>query len=88
MSSSKLGKNTLVVEVTDISAHGIWMLIGDEEHFLPHKEFPWFEQASIAAVFNVVCESPDHFHWPELDVDLSLESICHPEKFPNISQQG
>ena len=82
MSSSKLGESTSAVEITDISAHGIWMLIEDEEYFLPHEEFPWFKQASIAAVLNVVQESPEHFYWPELDVDLNLESIRSPEKFP------
>lgn len=82
MSSSKLGRTTSEVEVVDISAHGIWMLIGDEEYFLSHKEFPWFEQAPVAAVFNVVQESTEHFHWPELDVDLSLKSIRNPERYP------
>jgi hypothetical protein len=31
---------------------------------------------------NVRWPSPDHLHWPDLDVDLSVESIEHPEKFP------
>jgi len=26
--------------------------------------------------------SPDHLYWPELDVDLSVRSIEHPEEFP------
>jgi len=24
---------------------------------------------------------PGHFYWPELDVDLAIESIEHPERF-------
>jgi hypothetical protein len=36
----------------------------------------------------VVSETPEHFRWPELDVDLSLESIRHPEKFPKKSRVG
>jgi len=82
MSLSQPGKTTSEVEVSDISAHGIWMLIGDEEFFLSHDDFPWFKQAPVAAVFNVQQESAEHFHWPDLDVDLSLESIRHPERFP------
>ena len=31
---------------------------------------------------NVEQPSPDHFYWPDLDVDLGLETIEHPEKFP------
>jgi hypothetical protein len=26
--------------------------------------------------------TPDHLYWPDLDVDLSVESIRHPERFP------
>lgn len=30
--------------------------------------------------------SPRHLYWPELDVDLAVESIEHPEKYPLVSQ--
>jgi hypothetical protein len=82
MSSSKLGKTTSEVEVTNISPHGIWLLFNDEELFLPFEEFPWFQQASVAAIAEVQEESPSHFHWPAIDVDLSLEAIRNPERFP------
>jgi len=32
--------------------------------------------------FNVEEPMPGHFYWPNLDVDLSIESIEHPERFP------
>ncbi len=82
MSSLRLGKSTSEVEVTNISPHGIWLLSKDEELFLPFNDFPWFKQASVAAIVEVQEESPGHFHWPTLDVDLSLESIRNPERFP------
>jgi hypothetical protein len=25
---------------------------------------------------------PEHFYWPDLDVDLTVEIIGHPETFP------
>jgi hypothetical protein len=81
MSSSQLGKPTSV-EVVDISSHGLWLLAGEVEHFLPFKEFPWFKTASISAVLNVTEESPGNFQWPELDVDVCLDSIKHPERYP------
>ncbi len=82
MSSSKLGKTTSQIEVTNISPHGIWLLVEAEELFLPYDEFPWFKQASVAEIFEVQEESPGHFHWPKLDIDLCLNSIRHPERFP------
>jgi len=82
MSSGKLGTNTSAVEVTNISAHGIWVLVGEEELFLPYTQFPWFAEAPVSKITNVEKPGPDHLFWPELDVDLSIESIRHPENFP------
>jgi hypothetical protein len=88
MNSSKLGEPTSAVEVVDISAHGLWLLARGEEHFLPFDDFPWFKQASVAAVLNVVEEGEGNFHWPELDVDLCLDSIKHPDQYPLKSRLG
>jgi hypothetical protein len=27
-----------------------------------------------------------HLYWPDLDIDLAVESIRHPEKFPLVSR--
>jgi hypothetical protein len=27
-----------------------------------------------------------HLHWPDLDIDLAVESIEHPERFPLIAK--
>ncbi len=82
MSSSMHGKNTSDVEVTNVSGHGIWLLASGCEHFLAYDDFPWFRDASISEVLNVVEPSAGHFHWPDLDIDLSLASIEKPDKFP------
>ena len=42
MKSQELGKNTSEVEVTNVSRQGLWILVADEEYFLPYQEFPWF----------------------------------------------
>jgi len=42
------GTGTSAVEVTHVSAHGFWLLLGDEELLLPFAEFPWFTSATIA----------------------------------------
>ncbi len=76
------GKNTLEVEVTNISMHGIWILTGEEEIFMSFEDFPWFEEAPVRKILNVERPTPDHIYWPDLDIDLSLESIHHPDRFP------
>ncbi len=88
MKSAKPGKTTSPVEVTHVSAHGLWLLIEEQEHFLAFKQFPWFRDAPIGKLLNVTLPSPHHLHWPELDIDLAVESIIKPEKFPLMSKPG
>ena len=82
MSSLSHGKNTLAVEVTHISSHGVWLLAHDKELFMPYEDFPWFRDQPVKSIINVEEQSPGHFHWPEIDIDLTEESIEHPENFP------
>jgi hypothetical protein len=82
MSLSARGNNTSVVEVSHVSSQGIWLLTGDKELFMPYTEFPWFKDQTIKSVLNVKEQNPGHFYWPDIDVDLTLEAIEHPERFP------
>ena len=89
MTSSALpGTDTSAVEVTNLSPHGLWLFAHGKERFLAFDDFPWFRNAPVAAVFNVEEPSPEHFYWPDLDVDLGVESIEHPERFPLIAGQS
>ena len=82
MSSKQRGIGTSGVEVSGISAHGVWLLAGQEEIFLSYEDFPWFKDASVGRILNVKEPTPGHFYWPDLDVDLGLETIRHPDRFP------
>lgn len=83
-----LGASTSEIEVSLASNKGFWLLLGDEELFVPYAEFPWFRQATIEEVTNVEWPSPNHLYWPLIDVDLSVESIRDPGKFPLKSRPG
>jgi len=74
------------VEVTNISPHGFWLFIGDRELFASFKQFPWFRDASVREITKVELPSPRHLYWPDLDIDLAVESIERPEKYPLVSQ--
>jgi hypothetical protein len=73
---------TTSVEILSIGQHGFWLSLGGRQRFLPFTEFPWFAGASVRQILNVRRPSPDHLYWPELDVDLAVKSIDHPERFP------
>lgn len=87
MKSATLGKNTSEAEVTNISRHGFWLLLANEELFVSFKEFPWFKNAAVAELLNVQWPHPHHLYWPDLDLDLAVESIRHPKKFPLVSKK-
>ena len=60
MRSATLGQSISAVEVTNVSIHGFWLLLGDEELFVPFAEFPWFRDAPIGKLINVEWSSPHH----------------------------
>lgn len=82
MKSKTPGTATLEVEVTNISRHGFWLYLGDRELFLPFEEFPWFEKAPVGAILDVERPESHHLYWPALDVDLAVESIEYPDRYP------
>ena len=86
MKSAALGRSTSPAEVTNVSPHGFWLFVGERELFVSFKEFPWFIDASIREIDHVELPSAHHLYWPDLDIDLAVESIEHPEKFPLVSR--
>lgn len=86
MKSAKHGKRISRVEVTNISKHGFWLLIGDRELFLAFESFPWFRDAPVRKLLKVELPAAHHLYWPDLDIDLALESIEHPERYPLVSR--
>ncbi len=88
MTSIAPGASTSEVEVTNVSKHGFWLLIRDEEVFVPFAEFPRFRNAPIGHLLNVQLPSPHHLYCPDLDIDLAVESLLHPERFPLVSGAG
>ena len=80
------GTIILEAEVTNVSKHCFWLLLGDEELAVSFAEFPWFKKATIEQLSDVQRPTQDHLYWPQLDVDLSVESIRQPEAFPLVSR--
>ncbi len=88
MKSEIPGTNISMPEVLNISIHGFWLMVAGREYFLGFDDFPWFRTATLAQLFKVELLHGEHLYWPELDVDLDLERITHPEKFPLLAKVG
>ena len=82
MKSAVLGDASSAVEVSHVSAHGIWLLAHGHELFMAYEDFPWFLDQPIRSILNIEEPSEGHFFWPDLDIDLSVEMIEFPQRFP------
>ncbi|MFY9343996.1 MAG: DUF2442 domain-containing protein [Planctomycetota bacterium] len=58
-----------------------------EEKFVAFDAFPWFLDSPIGQLLDVRVPSPGHLYWPQLDVDIAVESIDHPERFPLMTKR-
>ena len=86
MKSEIIGSNTSAAEVLNVSPHGFWLWAAGHEYFLSFEQFPWFRKATMGQLFTVELHHADHLYWSELDVDLDLDRIIHPEKYPLVAK--
>ncbi len=77
--------STTEVEILGLTPHALWLLVGGREYMLDYRRFPWFQDASMRDLRQVELRF-DHLHWPTLDVDLHVDSLAEPERFPLVSK--
>ncbi|MDR3267551.1 MAG: DUF2442 domain-containing protein [Tannerella sp.] len=77
----KNGTDTFV-RVHAILPEGIMIEVREGAFFLPYTHYPWFGNASVSDIFNVEMCGTDGIRWDALDVDLAIDSLLHPERYP------
>ncbi len=87
MKSLKNGKDTSV-SVENITSFGIWLYIKGKEYFLNYDEFPYFKDQTVKSIQNVKLHHGFHLQWPDLDVDLEIDNLENPEKYPLKSKRS
>jgi hypothetical protein len=81
MKSLKPGKS-ISVSVENITPFGIWIFVKEKEHFLSYKDYPYFKDQTLNPIQNVQLLHGYHLYWPELDVDLEIDNLENPGKYP------
>ena len=61
------------VNVLMINAQGIMLSVLGRDYFLSYNRVPWLKEARISNVLNV---------------DLEIESLKHPERYPLIMKRS
>jgi hypothetical protein len=82
MRSSTVGRSISRPEILNISGNGIWLFVLGKEYFLPYTEYPWFKDAPVKSILNVLLLNRVHLHWPDLDIDLEVQALEHPDQYP------
>ncbi len=85
MKSLKRGENILV-NVENITPFGIWLFVKEKEYFLSYRDYPYFRNQTLKAIQNVELHHGYHLYWPDLDVDLEIDNLENPEKYPMRSK--
>lgn len=88
MKSQKAGTSISEAEVTNIDSHGIWVYVTGKEYFLPYEDYPWFKNAQVNHIINIELHHGFHLFWPDLDVDLSVESLEKPHQYPLVAERS
>jgi hypothetical protein len=81
MKSSRRGK-AISVCVENITSFGIWLLVKGKECFLSYADYPYFQEQTLKSIQDVQLLHGYHLYWPQLDVDLEIDNLEHPEKYP------
>ena len=84
MKSSTRGTRISKAEVQGVLKSGLWMLIQGREYFLPFARHSWLKTASLSALQHVKILHGRHLYWPDLDVDIDVESLKRPERYPLV----
>ncbi|MCD8297391.1 MAG: DUF2442 domain-containing protein [Prevotella sp.] len=83
----KKSQSTLV-SVLMINGQGLFLSVKGQDYFISYNRIPWLRDARISSVLNVRMSGRDSIEWPELDVDLEIESLRHPERYPLIMKRS
>jgi hypothetical protein len=81
------GSSTSRAEVKSVTRDGFSLALEGEELFVRFADFPWFKDVPAGKLGHVEFPHPGHLYWPELDIDITIESIRTPEKFPLVSKR-
>ena len=71
-----------------INAQGIMLSVQGNDYFLSYNRIPWMQDAPIRNVLNVQMFGDEAIEWPDLDVDLEIDSLRHPERYPLVIKRN
>lgn len=71
-----------------INSQGIMLSVLGNDYFISYNRLPWMKDAAVKDVLNVRMAGDDAIEWPNLDVDLEIDSLKHPERYPLVMKRS
>ena len=86
--SLKSNTNSTLADVLMINDRGIMISVQGQDYFLSYNRVPWMRDATINEVLDIRMSGKNAIEWPKLDVDLEIESLRHPERYPLLIKRN
>ncbi len=86
--TSKSNISSTLAGVLMINEHGIMLSVQGQDYFLSYNRVPWMRDATINEVLDVRMSGKNAIEWPKLEVDLEIDSLKHPERYPLLIKRN
>jgi len=84
----KNNTSSISADVLMINDRGIMISVQGQDYFLSYNRVPWMKDATINEVLDVQMSGKNAIVWPKLNVDLEVDSLKHPERYPLLIKRN
>lgn len=71
-----------------INDKGLMLSVLGQDYFVSFNRLPWMKNAAVRDVLDVQMSGYDAIEWPKLDIDLEIDSLKHPERYPLVMKKN
>ena len=80
--------NAISASVLMINNQGIMISVEGNDYFLSYNRVPWMKDATVRNILNIKMSGKNAIEWPDLDIDLEIDSLKHPERYPLVMNRN
>ena len=71
-----------------INNQGVMISVEGNDYFLSYNRVPWLMDATVRNILNIKMSGKNAIEWPDLDIDLEIDSLKHPERYPLVMRRN
>ena len=80
--------NAISASVLMINNQGVMISMEGNDYFLSYNRVPWMKDATVRNILNIKMSGKNAIEWPDLDIDLEIDSLKHPERYPLVMNRN